>query len=137
LEGKALEEVEERIVKEVSIARENVNSLLQKKIEVAQSFLTNADLSWQLAKARYENGITSLMELSQTELSRSQAEYEDTASLYELQIAVRQLKFQSGQTLAPVSGENLPVAPGRIPTTCFVEDERLAQDTSNALPDAQ
>jgi outer membrane protein TolC len=88
----------------------NVNSL-QKKIEVARSFLTNADLSWQLAKARYENGITSLMELSQTELSRSQTEFEYTASLYELQIAVRQLKFQSGQTLAPVSRENLPVAP--------------------------
>jgi hypothetical protein len=32
------------------------------------------------------------MELSQTELSRSQAEFEYTASLYELQIAVRQLK---------------------------------------------
>jgi outer membrane protein TolC len=109
-EEKALEEVEERIVKEVSLAWGNVNSL-QKKIEVAQSFLTNADLSWQLAKARYENGLASLMELSQTELSRSQAEFEYTASLYELQIAVRQLKFQSGQTLAPVSGENLPAAP--------------------------
>ncbi|MEY5026350.1 MAG: hypothetical protein RLZZ244_1878 [Verrucomicrobiota bacterium] len=109
---KALEDVEDRIVKDVRLAWGSVNAL-QKKIEAAKSFLKNADLSWQLAKARYENGIASLMELSQTELSRSQAEFEYTASLYELQIAFRHLKFHSGQPLGFVSGENSPRTPAK------------------------
>jgi outer membrane protein TolC len=95
---KVLEEIEERIIKDVHLSWINLNAL-QKKIEVAKSLVASANLSWQLAKARYENGIASLMELSQAELSRNQAEFEYTASLYEVQIAARQLRYQSGQPL--------------------------------------
>jgi HAE1 family hydrophobic/amphiphilic exporter-1 len=101
---KTLEEIEERIVKDVHLAWINV-SALRKKIEVAEALLSSATLTWQLAKARYESGITSLMELSQAELSRNQAEFEATASAYELQIAARQLRFQAGQPLGPASVE--------------------------------
>ena len=102
-EQKALDEVENRVVRDVNLAWLNVGTA-RRKIDVTRTLLTSALEAWQLAKARYESGVASIVELSQAELGRMQAEIESTTAIYEFQISRIALDFQTGVlkgTVAP------------------------------------
>jgi multidrug efflux pump subunit AcrB/outer membrane protein TolC len=95
-EQKALTETEDRIVRDVRLAWLNVETN-KKRIEVTKTLLASASQSWDLARARYESGIASIVELSQAEYARNQAELASAVAVYEFQLGIRILDYQSGK----------------------------------------
>ena len=99
-EQKTLEEVEDRVARDVTLAWLNVRAAL-KTIAVTQSLRSSARDAYELAKARYEAGVASIVEFSQAELSKTEAEIQNVNAAYEYQIQLATLAFQTG-TLTPV-----------------------------------
>jgi outer membrane protein len=93
--GKEVEALEDEIARDVNLAWLNV-TITRKKIEVTASLLANASKAMDLAKARYQSGVASFVELSQAELGMTQAEIENTTAKYEYQIGLTTLDFQAG-----------------------------------------
>ncbi len=100
-EQKTLEGVEDRVTRDVTLAWLNVRTAL-KTIAVTQSLRANARDAYDLAKARYETGVASIVELSQAELSKTDAEIQNVNAAYEYQVQLALLAFQTG-TLVPAA----------------------------------
>ncbi len=94
-EQKTLESVEDRVARDVTLAWLNVRAA-QKSIAVTGSLLSSAREAHELAKARYETGVSSIVEFSQAELSRTDAEIQHVNARYEYQIQIATLAFQTG-----------------------------------------
>ena len=93
--GKEVEALEDQIARDVNLAWLNV-TITRKKIEVTASLLSSASKAMELAKARYQSGVASFVELSQAELGMTQAEIENATARYEYQIGLTNLDFQTG-----------------------------------------
>ncbi len=91
---KAVEGAEEEIVRDV---RDTWLDTLtaQKKIQASRELLTNANEELDLAQSRYKMGVTSIIELSQAQLSQTQAQIGYASALYEYQIDRVKLDFQT------------------------------------------
>ncbi len=98
-EQKTLEAVEDHVSRDVTLAWLNVRAAL-KTIAVTQSLRSSARDAYELAKARYETGVSSIVEFSQAELSKTEAELQNVNATYEYQIQLAVLAFQTG-TLIP------------------------------------
>jgi len=92
---KVVDEMEQRIVRDVNMAWLNANEAKQ-RIEVTRNLLANANDAWELAKARYQTGVASIVELSQAELNRTQAQIDNSTAAYEYDIMLSLLEFQLG-----------------------------------------
>jgi outer membrane protein TolC len=90
-----LEEVENQIARDVNQAWLFVTGA-KKKIEVAKALLSNATQALELGKARYDSGASSIVELSQVELSKTEAEIAYASARYEYQMSLIALNFQTG-----------------------------------------
>ena len=104
-EQKTLEEVEDRVARDVTLAWLNVRAGL-KTISVTQSLRSSAHDAFDLAKARYDSGVASIVELGQAELSKTEAEIQNVNATFEYQIQRIILSFQTGTLL----GTPLPPA---------------------------
>jgi hydrophobic/amphiphilic exporter-1 (mainly G- bacteria), HAE1 family len=93
--SKEVEALEDEIARDVNLAWLNV-TITRKKIEVTASLLASATKAMDLAKARYQSGVASFVELSQAELGMTQAEIENATAKYEYQIGLTTLDFQAG-----------------------------------------
>jgi outer membrane protein len=101
----ALTELEDLIAKDVDVALLNTNNAAD-KIKVTESLLGNARQAYDLAQAKYQIGLTSIVELSQAQLFLLQAQINHTNATYGYQIDRLVLDFQIGaprflQTPAP------------------------------------
>ena len=67
-----------------------------KKIGVSEELLANASQSLDLAQARYTSGLSSIVELSQAQLNKTQAEIDTAEARYDYQILAADLKYQVG-----------------------------------------
>ncbi|MEO6741863.1 MAG: TolC family protein [Chthoniobacteraceae bacterium] len=105
-EQKTLEEVEDRVARDVTLAWLNVRAGL-KTIAVTQSLRSSARDAYELARARYETGVASIVEFSQAELSKTEAELQYVNATYEYQIQLAVLAFQTG-TLTPATTPSPP-----------------------------
>ena len=92
---KRVDGVEDQIARDVNLAWLNV-SAAKRKIEVTASLQASASQAFDLAKARYQSGVASIVELSQAELAKTQAEIEHASAIYEYQIDLTTLDFQTG-----------------------------------------
>ncbi len=88
-----LHEIEDLIAKDVEVALLNTTNASD-KIVVTASLLANAEQAYDLAEAKYKIGMTSIVELSQAQLAKLQAQINHTTATYEYQINRLVLDFQ-------------------------------------------
>lgn len=91
----SLQEMENLIAKDVEVALLTTTNSSD-KIGVTESLLNNADQAYDLAQAKYSAGLTSIVELSQAQLAKLQAQINHTTATYEYQINRLVLDFQTG-----------------------------------------
>ena len=88
-------ELENQIVREVAVALSDVNTASE-RLELTARLLEQAGQALELAQARYDLGLSSIVELSQAQLARTTAEIQNTNARYEYQVLRRTLAYHSG-----------------------------------------
>ena len=66
------------------------------KVDLTNQLLTQASDALELAQARYDLGLSSIVELSQAQLNKTQAEIEVARTRYEYQARSVALRFEIG-----------------------------------------
>jgi outer membrane protein len=66
------------------------------RLDLTQQLFAQASDAADLAQARYDLGLGSIVELSQAQLRKTQAEIEQATARYDFQIRIAVLKFQTG-----------------------------------------
>ncbi len=84
------------IARDVRTAVLNAQTAFQ-RIGVTQQMLDQANLALDLAQARYKIGLSSIVELTQAQLTQTQAEIENTNARYAYQTALAELRYELGQ----------------------------------------
>jgi outer membrane protein len=87
---------QERIARDVRVAWANVINAFQ-RIDVTAQFLRQASLALELAQGRYQLGLSSIVELTQAELSLTQAEIENLSAKYDYQSQYSVLQYSLGR----------------------------------------
>jgi outer membrane protein len=85
-----------------TIARDVRTSVLQaqvafQRIGVTQEMLNQSNMALDLAQARYNIGLSGIVELSQAQLTQTQAEIAYASARYAYQTAMAEVRFQTGQ----------------------------------------
>lgn len=83
------------IAREVRVAWLNMNSAFERETVAAQ-LLDQATLALNLAQARYNLGLSSIVELSQAQLQQTEAEISTVTAKYQYEFAISALAFQTG-----------------------------------------
>jgi outer membrane protein len=87
--------LEDNIVRDVHIAWLNVNNALE-QLNTTQELVRNAAEAYTLAEARYKIGSSSIVELSQAQLSLTSAQIANTNARYDVLIQQANLNYQTG-----------------------------------------
>ena len=99
LHAKAAQEtvrdLRDKVARDVRQAWLNVNSAFERE-NVAAQLLQQASLSLNLAQARYNLGLGSIVELSQAQLQQTQAEIGTVTAKYEYELSLSALTYQLG-----------------------------------------
>ena len=66
------------------------------RMPFSTNLLSSASEAWELAKSRYQQGSASFIELSEAELSKTEAEIQHATAKYDTEIDRAQLQFQTG-----------------------------------------
>ncbi|HTY87486.1 MAG TPA: TolC family protein [Candidatus Acidoferrum sp.] len=91
-----LRTLEDNVIRDVRIAWLNVNSALQ-QLRTTNQLLKHAAEAYGLAEARYQSGISSIVELSQAQLNLTTAQIADSSARYDVLIQQANLNYQTGQ----------------------------------------
>jgi outer membrane protein len=87
--------LEDNIVRDVHIAWLNVNNALEQQ-RTTEELVQNAAEAYDLAEARYKIGSSSIVELSQAQLSLTSAQIADANARYNVFIQQANLDYQTG-----------------------------------------
>jgi outer membrane protein len=90
-----LRDEQERIARDVRVAWGSAMDAYQ-RIDVTAQFLRSATLGLQLAQGRYDLGLASIVELTQSQLNVTNAEIENLNAKYDYQIQYAALQFTIG-----------------------------------------
>lgn len=90
-----LRDEQERISRDVRVAWASATDAYQ-RIDVTAQFLRSASLGLQLAQGRYNLGLASIVELTQSQLNVTNAEIENLNAKYDYQIQYAALQFTIG-----------------------------------------
>lgn len=87
---------------EDNLARDVRNSWLETqkayaRLTVTQQLLEQANLALELAQARYKLGLSSIVEFSQAELQKTDADLQDTDAKYQYRVTQIMLAYQMGE----------------------------------------
>jgi outer membrane protein len=100
LRAKSMEEnlrdAENNVIRDVRVAVMNLN-YASERLTLTKRFLQSAGDAFDLAQARYKLGSSSIVELSQAQLSKTEAEIALARAKYEYQIRASMLRYQTGQ----------------------------------------
>jgi outer membrane protein len=88
--------LEDNIVRDVHIAWLNVNTALEQLL-TTQQLAANAAEAYDLAKARYQIGSSSIVELSQAQLNLTSAQITEAGARYNVLIQQANLNYQTGE----------------------------------------
>jgi outer membrane protein len=86
---------QERIARDVRVAWGSATTAFQ-RIDVTAQFLRQASLGLELAQGRYQLGLSSIVELTQAQLSLTQAEIENLSAKYDYQSQYSVLQYALG-----------------------------------------
>ncbi len=90
-----LRDLENNVIREVRIACLNTQNAYD-RLNITRELLNNARQSLDLARARYKNGLSSIVELNQAELGDLSAEIAYTGTQYEYLLQRSTLSYQTG-----------------------------------------
>jgi outer membrane protein len=90
-----LRDLRDRVVRDVRDAWLQTNTSYQ-KIAVTEKLLNASNLGLKLAQARYKLGLSSIVELSQSQLEQTQASIENVNARYEYELSLAALNYQLG-----------------------------------------
>ncbi len=90
-------DAEDQIARDVRVALLNANTAYQ-RVELTAELLREASQALELAQARYNLGLGSIVELSQAQLNNTAAQIEQSSAKYEYQIQRAVLEYQIGRT---------------------------------------
>ncbi len=88
-------DLRDRVVRDVRDAWLQTNTSYQ-KIAVTEKLLKASNMGLQLAQARYKLGLSSIVELSQSQLEQTQASIENVNARYEYELSLAALNYQLG-----------------------------------------
>ncbi|HEY5909231.1 MAG TPA: TolC family protein [Verrucomicrobiae bacterium] len=91
----SVRDLEDNVIRDVRIAWLNARNAFD-RYRITSQLLQNARQSFDLAQARYQNGLSSIVELNQAELSRVSAEISLASTQYEYLIQRSALNYQIG-----------------------------------------
>ena len=91
----AVHDLETRVARDVTVAWLDARTAYQ-RLDLTTQLLTQASDALELATARYNLGLSSIVELTQAQLNHTRAELEQAAARYEYQIRSATLRYQSG-----------------------------------------
>lgn len=91
-----LREAENNAVRDVRVAFLNAQNAYD-RMHITSQLVKNAKKSYDLAQARYDNKVSSIVELNQAQLNEIQAEITDAQTKYEYLLRRSALNFQTGQ----------------------------------------
>jgi outer membrane protein len=86
---------EDIVIRDVRIAWLNVNNALE-QLRTTEQLVKHAAEAYDLAEARYKTGISSIVELSQAQLSLTSAQIANTNARYDVLIQQANLDYQTG-----------------------------------------
>jgi outer membrane protein len=87
--------LEDNIIRDVRIAWLNVNNAWQ-QLQTTEELVRNAQEAFTLSEARYKNGISSIVELSEAQLNLTQAQISEVSARYGVLIQQANLAYQIG-----------------------------------------
>lgn len=91
----SVRDLRDRVARDVRQAWLNVNSAFERE-NVAAKLLQQATLSLNLAQARYNLGLGSIVELSQAQLQQTEAEIGTVTAKYQYEFSLSALSYQLG-----------------------------------------
>ncbi len=91
-----LRDQEDNIARDVQVTSLNLDYVWQ-RLALTQELLRNANQALELSQARFKNGISSIIELSQAELNQTSAQIAAADARYQYQIQRTALDFQLGR----------------------------------------
>ena len=94
-EEQYVRELQDRISRDVRVAWWNANTAFQ-RLDLTAQLLAQATEALNLAQARYNLGLSSIVELSQAQLNKTEAEIQQASAKYDYQSLLAVLNFQAG-----------------------------------------
>jgi outer membrane protein len=88
-------DLQNNIARDVRIAWQDSNRAYE-RLRVTRELRQEADLALELAQSRYNLGLSSIVEFSQAELQKTEADISDTAAQYQFQLTRRTLQYVTG-----------------------------------------
>jgi outer membrane protein len=85
----------EQVARDVRTAWLNANTALQ-RVTVTSELVKEADTAMDLAKTRYDLGLSSIVELSQAELQQTEAAISNANARSQYNFAISTINFQTG-----------------------------------------
>lgn len=93
--AEAVRNLKDAVARDVRVAWLNMNGAFERET-VAAKLLEQATLSLNLAQARYNLGLGSIVELSQAQLQETEAEISTVTAKYQYEFAISALEYQTG-----------------------------------------
>jgi outer membrane protein len=94
-EEQRVRDVENRIARDVRTAWLNARTAFE-RMGLTDQLLSQATDAADLVQARYDLGLSSIVELSEAQLRKTQAEIQQATARYDFQIGAAVLRFQTG-----------------------------------------
>ncbi len=94
-ERQQLVDLENHVTRDVTVAWLDVKTAYQ-RVDLTNQLLAQASDSLELAQARYNLGLSSIVELTQAQLNKTQAEIDQASARYEYQARQTALRYQTG-----------------------------------------
>ena len=90
-----LRDMEDNVIRDVRIAWLNVNSALE-QLYTTEQLVLNATEAFTLAQARYQAGLSSIVELSEAQLNLTSAQIAYASARYNVLTQQANLSYQTG-----------------------------------------
>ena len=94
-EAERVRDLENRVSRDVRVALLDAQSAFQ-RLDLTSQLLEQAAQSQELAEARYNLGLSSIVELTQAQLNKTRAEIEQASARYDYQARMAALRYQTG-----------------------------------------
>jgi outer membrane protein len=91
----ALRDLENRVARDVMLAWVQVRTGFQ-RVDLTRQLVAQATDALDLAQQRYNLGLSSIVELTQAQLNKTEAEIADATARYDYQAKMTALRFQAG-----------------------------------------
>ena len=90
-----MRDLENRVSRDVRVALLDAQTGFQ-RLDLTNQLLEQASLAQELAEARYNLGLSSIVELTQAQLNKTRAEIEQASARYDYQARTAALRYQTG-----------------------------------------